>query len=339
MANIMLTKQCNLHCPYCFANEFVNKQSDVMSFDHFQFCLRFLSSNPRERIGLIGGEPTTHPDFKRMLAALIDSPFSSVCLFTNGILLDRYYNELRNTKFQILVNLNSPEAIGQELYQRTIANLDEMVQHLYMHNQLGLSLNIHSADQDFSYILEALKRYSFQKLRLSIAVPNLDENRRIDPLSYFEKMLPTVRRLVRKLLEMDVAPVFDCNYIPSCLLTEDDKKLFSQHPSTMRRSNLFTAKPICSPVLDILPDLHVVRCFGMSSVYKAWLPDFSTTEELKRHFIMQVDSVAHQILPSEKCRGCKEYLRIQCSGGCYAYRQKAVMEARSLLHQQFGGVV
>lgn len=28
MANIMLTDACNLKCPYCFANEFVNKDKN-----------------------------------------------------------------------------------------------------------------------------------------------------------------------------------------------------------------------------------------------------------------------------------------------------------------------
>ena len=27
MANIFLTKKCNLKCPYCFADEFVNKDN------------------------------------------------------------------------------------------------------------------------------------------------------------------------------------------------------------------------------------------------------------------------------------------------------------------------
>ena len=47
MANLMITKQCNLHCSYCFANEFVNKQKDIMSFENFMKCMKFLSYNPK----------------------------------------------------------------------------------------------------------------------------------------------------------------------------------------------------------------------------------------------------------------------------------------------------
>ena len=35
MANIMLTDTCNLRCPYCFANEFVNKSANEISIENF----------------------------------------------------------------------------------------------------------------------------------------------------------------------------------------------------------------------------------------------------------------------------------------------------------------
>ncbi|MBP3412572.1 MAG: radical SAM protein [Oscillospiraceae bacterium] len=330
----MLTKQCNLHCSYCFANEFVNKQSDIMSFEQFEACLRFLSSDPRERIGLIGGEPTLHPDLKRMLGALIDSPFQSVCLFTNGILVDRYFNELRNSKFQILINLNSQEQIGAAHYGKIMDNLDQMINRLYMRDQVGLGLNLYDPNMDFSYMIEVLKRFRQKKLRISVAVPNLEGNRQVDPLAYFKSMKPLVRSLLEQLLEIDVAPNFDCNYIPSCLLEPSDLELFQTYQTTMERSNLNRINPICSPVLDILPDLQVVRCFGMSDLYKVSLMDFQNTEELRRHFLLEVDAPAYHILPNEACAQCRQYLSGKCSCGCYAYRTHRLKALRQTLKEQ-----
>lgn len=338
MANLMLTKQCNLHCSYCFANEFVNRQSDIMSFEQFEKCLNFLSSDPRERIGLIGGEPTLHPELKRMLAALIDSPFQSVCLFTNGILVDKFFNELRNSKFQILVNLNAPERVGARQYERIMDNLDQMINHLYMKDQVGLGLNLYDPNMDFSYIIDALKRFRQKKLRLSVAVPNMDDGRQVDPLAYFQSMKPAVRTLLEQLLEIDVAPNFDCNYIPSCLLEPSDAELFRKYESTMQRSNLSRINPICSPVLDILPDLQVVRCFGMSDLYKVSLQDFHNTEELRRHFLLEVDALAYHILPNQACGRCGQYASGKCSCGCYAYRLQKLKALRESLKDQGVGV-
>ncbi|MBQ7849912.1 MAG: radical SAM protein [Clostridia bacterium] len=338
MANLMLTKQCNLRCSYCFANEFVNRQSDVMSYENFETCLNFLSHDPQERIGLIGGEPTMHPELKRMLARLIDSPFQQVCLFTNGILLDQFFTELRNSKFSILINLNAPGSIGQANFDRTLRNIDEMVNRLYMRSQVQLSLNVHSPDMDYQYMLETLRRFEMKRLRLSVAVPNMEAGREVDPLAYFRLMAGTIRRLVRDLLEIGVAPVFDCNYIPYCIFNEDDRALMRQFPEVMARSNIRRINPVCSPVLDILPDLQVVRCFGMSSLYKVPLLDFRNTEELQRHFNAEIDALAYNILPSQECKGCHEYIACRCSGGCYAYRLEKLRQLRQDLRNTWGAL-
>lgn len=338
MANLMLTKQCNLHCSYCFANEFVNQQTDIMSFDNFMNCLQFLSTDPNERIGLIGGEPTLHPDLKRMLVALIDSPFRSVCLFTNGLLLEPYFNELRNSKFLILINMNEPDIVGNQRYANVIKNCERMIKQFYMRDQVSFGINLYKYNMSFEYILDVLKRFQQKKLRISVSVPNIDEKRQMDPLEYFWKIKDTVRKLVKSLLEMGIAPQFDCNYIPYCLQTEEDKVLFMQYKEVLQRSNLVKSPPICSPVLDILPDLRVVRCFGLSGLYKVNLLDFRNVAEIKRHFEMEIDALAYHILPNENCRKCHDYIVGRCSCGCYAYRQTSIKRLRDSLKQETGEI-
>ena len=51
MANIMITKRCNLRCPYCFAEEFVGKSSDDITIDNFRTAIDFALTNPNEEIG------------------------------------------------------------------------------------------------------------------------------------------------------------------------------------------------------------------------------------------------------------------------------------------------
>lgn len=337
MANLMITKQCNLKCTYCFANEFVNRQSDMMSYENFLKCLDFLICDINERIGIIGGEPTLHPELKKMLVRLIDSPFSHVCLFTNGILLDRYFNELRNSKFQILINLNSPEMTGIKNFERTVENARTMINELYMKDQVAFGLNVYSPDMDPAYILDILKELHQKKLRISVAVPNLGGEREIDPLDYFKQMKPIIRKIVVQLLEADVAPWFDCNYIPACILDDSDLEMASKYISTLKRSNIINTNSICQPVVDILPDLRVVRCFGMSDYYKASLLDFKNISELRRHFSAKIDGLAYQIFPSANCSECIDYMAGKCSGGCYAYRSAKMKRAEAAIRQEIYG--
>lgn len=335
MANLMITKQCNLKCSYCFANEFVNKQKDVMSFENFQKCLNFFSYNPRERIGIIGGEPTMHSELGKMLAAIIDSPFQSACLFTNGILVDKFINELRNSRFQVLINLNSPDSIGNKNYDRILSNIDEMINRQYMKEQVGVGINLYAPDMDYQYILDVLEKFKLSKVRVSVSIPNMDEGREVNPLDYFHQLEDIVRRFVDDILAIGVAPNFDCNYLPKCL-TAERGATYEQYSDILRRSNIHM-NPICTPSIDILPDLQVVRCFGMSDLYKVNLFDFRNTEEIKRHFMMEIDALAYQITPDDKCRTCGEYRAGLCSCGCYAYRLAKLRELRKLLSDCNGG--
>lgn len=329
MANLMITKQCNLKCSYCFANEFVNKQKDVMSLENFQKCLQFLSYNPRERIGIIGGEPTMHPELGKMLAAIIDSPFQSACLFTNGILVDKFINELRNSRFQILINLNSPDNVGSNNYERIMSNMDEMINRQYMKEQVGVGINLYAPDMDYQYIIDVLKKFNLPKVRVSVSIPNMDEGREVNPLQYFHQMEGVVRRFVDDILAIGVAPNFDCNYLPKCLTNEKVSK-YKKYEDILRRSNI-SMNPICTPTIDILPDLQVVRCFGLSDLYTVNLFDFKNTEEIKRHFMMEIDALSYHITPDEKCRTCGDYRAGLCSCGCYAYRLSKLKELRTHL--------
>mgnify|MGYP000852780130 CR=1 FL=1 len=328
MANLMITNQCNLHCSYCFANEFVNKEKGIMSFENFIKCINFLSYNPSERIGLIGGEPTTHPDLKKMLSVIIDSPFKSACIFTNGILLDKFINELRNSRFQILINLNSPESIGQNDFDRIIHNMDEMINHHYMREQVGVGINLYDAEMNYEYLLEVLRKFNFKKVRVSVSVPNIEGKRKIDPIEYFHKMKNLVRKFIDDIVKINVSPNFDCNYLPKCIFSYEAR-------DTLIRSNL--SKPsICIPTVDILYDLQVVRCFGLSDLYKVHLLDFKNTDEIKRHFMMEIDALAYHIMPNKGCIGCHEYKAGLCSCGCYAYRLPELKKLREHVIEEYG---
>ena len=46
-------------------------------------------------------------------------------------------------------------------------------------------------------------------------------------------------------------------------------------------SNLVGNQSICYPVIDILPTLEAVRCFGMSSFEKVRLQDFASVTDLR----------------------------------------------------------
>lgn len=77
-----VTEGCNAFCPHCMnINSRSNYQMDTFRFE--QMC-KYFQDNGFDTISIMGGEPTIHPDFEKIMS-LAQSHFSIVYLFTNGL--------------------------------------------------------------------------------------------------------------------------------------------------------------------------------------------------------------------------------------------------------------
>lgn len=187
MPNIMLTYLCNLKCPYCFANEFVNRESNRISIENFAKAIDFLTKGGPTRVGLIGGEPTLHPELKAILEMLIGNRhITEATLYTNGLLVDRYINQLVTPKFRLLVNCNSPKDIGEQNFEKLWNNLDMLVNHYYMRDRINLGVNLYNDKFDYSYIVDLLKMCGLHRVRISLTVPDFGVCGNIDAIDFFK---------------------------------------------------------------------------------------------------------------------------------------------------------
>lgn len=83
MANIMLNDHCNLNCSYCFAKSTYGKNINNISLKNFKAALDFILKDNEEMVGLIGGEPTLHPQFEEIIKLLkYDKRVKNIILFT-----------------------------------------------------------------------------------------------------------------------------------------------------------------------------------------------------------------------------------------------------------------
>lgn len=188
MANIMVTKRCNLRCSYCFANEFVGKSTEDISLSSFMKAIDFSLTNSDEGIGIIGGEPTVHKQFKQMLQLIIeDNRIKRCTLFTNGILIDEYVKELTHPKFSLLINCNAPNDIGANQFEKTVKNIDLFAEEYYMRDRITLGINMYKPNFEYQYLLELLKHHQFKYVRTSLSVPNTEQLRRQSDLIIFMK--------------------------------------------------------------------------------------------------------------------------------------------------------
>lgn len=336
MPNIMLTYRCNLNCSYCFANEFVNKDRTDISLEYFDKAVRFFTASGPTHLGLIGGEPTLHPNFKLILEKLIDNALvSSVTIYTNGILLDKYINQISHPKFRILVNCNSPKNIGQNKYDLMQKNLDLLFFEHYMKDRVNLGINLYSDRIDYKYIFNLLKRYDLHRVRISTTVPNFAEESDINVLEYFKNKKPFLLKLFKDLDSIQVLPYYDCNKPPYCIWSEDEKIWLENFVSKygVKESDLIGHCSKCFPVIDILPNLKAVRCFGMSDFCKVDISEFNDFTELASYFLNVVDADAYKISAGSECRECKQSQIRKCMSGCLGFKSSQIKKCNEFCMQ------
>ena len=330
MANIMINESCNLKCPYCFADEYVNKQVKSISDEGFIKALDFaLSSGFDERIGIIGGEPTIHPHFKDYLIHLIeDYRVKDVIIFTNGTNVIGFDDELCHPKIHLLINCNSPSNTGAVMFDQICENIEYLVNKKHMKDRITLGINMYKPDFEYSYILDLLKKYHFKEVRTSVSVPN-DPQYIKDPISYFKVMTPRVLEFFECLAENGISPFFDCNNVPGCVWTEQDRlAAASRFKGAEKTTNIFDASVKCTPVIDILPDLSVIRCFGMSEYEKKHIDDFRNISDARGYFIKNIDNIVSNVCHSEDCKHCYAHETGNCNGGCMRFSVDKTIELR-----------
>ena len=320
MANIAITTNCNLRCKYCFADEFVgNKRGDEMSFENYITAKNFILKSGKTEFGIIGGEPSIHNQYKKILRDCIDDTrITHVTIFTNGIKVKEFLSEYACGKFSFLINCNSPADIGEDKYAELVENIRVLAEDYSARDRITLGINLYKPEQDFSYIVDLCKQMKKSDLRVSVTIPQY----KIDMNQYFQTMKPLLISFYKALTQEHIKPKYDCNILPSCIYSDTElfelAKLLSD--CGPERSRLIGEGCMCRPVVDIMPDLSAIRCFGMSEQCKIAIKDFRNLQDVSNYFIREIDfRLANKPL-GNACDDCYKRKTLQCSGGCLSFR-------------------
>ena len=95
--NILLTTTCSRRCPYCFAQERVTLEPGAptkrtapphISREDFSRAIEFAKTGAARQVGILGGEPSLHPQFTELLELAWDAGFHTK-IFSNGMWRER----------------------------------------------------------------------------------------------------------------------------------------------------------------------------------------------------------------------------------------------------------
>lgn len=326
MANIMINNGCNLRCPYCFASQITAEEQFAINEEQFDKIVEYLIRSNQKIIGIIGGEPLIHPNVDKLLLRLIKRTEKlnvRGLVFTNGIALDKHWKTISNEKIALLINVNSEEDIGKVAYDRVVKNIEEAVFEYGMSNQkLTLGLNVYKPTQNIVPFFKLIERVGHKQCRVSISVP---QDRNVNIFDYFRSFLPKIKEMMTIANGLGVQLNFDCNLVPYCLLDEEMKELYAKNESLgMGRKYVSTTKcSACNPVMDILPDGSVARCFAMSEIDRQNVFDYANIHELAMYYKLKID---YEVMkhPLEECKDCHLLKCQKCYGGCLAFHASAL---------------
>jgi MoaA/NifB/PqqE/SkfB family radical SAM enzyme len=309
--NLIITDRCNRACPYCFAQEKVrlSGQSEggrFLAFADLEYYLEFLRRSGIADLKLLGGEPSLHPEFQRIVRAGLERGLK-VTVFTNGLWPAQVMDFVAQTdtvSFSFLFNVNEPHI--QPKWESA-----RQAESLALAGSRGmLGFNIFRTDFDLRFGLELVDRFGLKReIRLGLAHPiaghanDFVKDRELPLLG--ERLLAQMEELEKK----DVLVALDCGF-PLCMFPEDklDRLVTSAKPGRYS---------ICGPIIDVGPDLTAWPCFPLSRLLNVSLRDFSNAKELVKHYEHKLAAVRN-IGFLDRCLECRFRRRGQCCAGCVA---------------------
>ena len=313
MSNVVISRVCNLNCPYCFASEKLQSERQTpgeifISLPDFNQKLAFLKRSGIKDLRLIGGEPTLHPQFSDLVRIGLQQGFH-VLVFTHGLLSDdvcEFLEAFSNKEISLLINMNSQKKgnVDDESLHEQRQSVLKRLKHL-----ASPGFNIFKPDFDLVPIFDAIIESGCNRvIRLGVANPILGGNNAYLHPKYYRFVGQQIASYAQLAEETGVHFEFDCGFV-RCMFDDDELESLvagGTHPQF-----------VCSPILDLDLGKQVFYCFSLANHYIINLtPEMDAAEMRKAMAARSQFFRAAGVYPS--CSSCEHKLRIECSGGCLA---------------------
>ncbi|MCP4677440.1 MAG: radical SAM protein [Deltaproteobacteria bacterium] len=319
--NILLTNTCNRKCAYCFAQERVrydleNETSggvpEFISEENFHTAIDFAARSKQPQVGVLGGEPSLHPDFVDLLRYGWSKRIVTK-VFTNGLWsenkIETLQKAIRDSKdkprLQLVVNVNSPSTTSSN-HQKMQARLFES-----LGRYATISFNISRSEFDPGFLVDMINRYRTKRhIRLGIAQPLSDLPNEYVDVAEYSSIVPSLMKLNDLCDETSIQLGFDCGFT-LCMFNAEDIGKFILSGTRFRAT--------CGPAIDVGTDLSLWACFPLSQLTRnLYMTDFDNIRQVRDYFKKRFTRL-YRTGALRECMSCRHRKRGQCSGGCAAH--------------------
>jgi sulfatase maturation enzyme AslB (radical SAM superfamily) len=312
MANVLLTTNCNRNCAYCFAQQKLQEsRNQTMSLGDVAKVIEFLMRSDHPIFRAMGGEPTLHPEFPHILQMALQAGMR-VDILSNGTWPESYntlFNRISPRRLFFLLNIDHPSTYPPKIWERIQRNLADAASR----GNVTLSFNVFETQPRYEYILDLVRNYAIDKLRMSFSLPVLGAQNTYLTLEAQKLMAPFVVAFVRTVRGLGVDVKMD-NVVPLCMFSHEQAgELLLENVLDLKRNAR------CDPIIDIGPDCTVWCCFCLSKLWNRRLDDFQNLQEIQAYYRAAMGLYQCRLFPMNECYTCEWQKLWGCQGGCLTH--------------------
>ncbi len=321
--NLMINNYCNLHCPYCFAQQAMNSQdSKEISLENLKKAMDWIATVEGSReIRLIGGEPTLHSKLGEIFDTIIeDGRFDRIFIFSNMTfgpeVLDLILSRKDKIDFGFLPNINELDLVFKVQKERIYMNMDILSRELGNFDSIGL--NLYDPNMDLSLWEDFITRFDLRQMRFSIALPSEKPGEDFDFYNFFHAYQNSLLTLAEWAKKYRMNIHNDCNSLPICCFDDSAVvKILKICPS------IFGSMYCYKPAYDIRTDLKMMPCFvcHVEEEKLRSIDEFCTMEELD-DYLAEIRKPFAKGVARKECYNCERYAATGQSCACMIYRRE-----------------
>lgn len=315
--NVNLTTYCNLKCPYCFAVDLWesagNKRDDKeISIKNLKIVMDFMKKSGLREFRMFGGEPTLHTRFKEVYDIVSRNGFT-VQIFSNGIIakeIVEFLSKKKNLK-NIIINVQYSNVYSSEQYEMLNFTLSKL------NKAINLGFVVYKADFDAYFIIDLIEKYNLSKdVKWSIATSCFKHKNTFLKLKDHKKVIGRLVEHSRRFKRHHIRWYPDTTFMWCLFKKEQLDELY--------RNVKFKPENLCFPVLEVVPNLTVYRCYGTASLSKPTLKitDFKDEREAFSYFSKK-EAFLKEIGVFNECFRCDSRGQV-CGGGCLVHILKSL---------------
>jgi len=276
-----------------------------MKLETFRQAVHFLDRSSIDEVRLLGGEPTLHPEFDRIISLSLNSQ-KKIKLFSNGLMSKEAIEILKKVpqeKLSVMINVTPDDINNKEQILQQKTTIKELMP------RVMLSYNIYRADMSFDPLLAFLKLKGIEKtIRLGLALPVLEgDNQWLHP-QYYSFVGEKIIKFVQKTSLEGINLSFDCGFVPC---------MFSQEGIDILRKTGADMKWRCSPILDVDTRGRIYFCFPLADMFQVALDDKMAADNFRASFTFDTGLFRKAGIYKD-CDSCIFKHSGECPGGCLA---------------------